>query len=180
MQFCHKGHTVFAFSDTCGHHRNLKVPENADVVICAGNVVEDELKGGEYDDFIEWFAGLPAKWKLFIPGTCEMSFSMGQCDEIVRKMSAKGITCLQDAVEDCDGIIIGAISGNLRIADEDIPTDLDMLVTHCPPYGILDHGLGSPFDVDRRSMQMQVAFSERPFPVCRAQPENSCPASADG
>ena len=95
-------------------------------------------------------------------------------------MSANGITCLQDAVEDCDGIIIGAISGNLRIADEDIPTDLDMLVTHCPPYGILDDGLGSPCDVDRRSMQMQVAFSERPFPVCRAQPENSCPASADG
>lgn len=144
MQFCHKGYTVFAFSDTCGHHRNLKVPENADVVICAGNAVEDELKGREYDDFIEWFAGLPAKWKLFIPGTCEMSFSMGQCDEIVRAMSAKGITCLQDAVEDCDGIIIGAISGNLKIADEDIPTDLDMLVTHCPPYGILDDGLGSP------------------------------------
>lgn len=69
MQFCHKGHTVFAFSDTCGHHRNLNVPENADVVICAGNAVEDKLKGGEYDDFIEWFAGLPAKWKLFIPGT---------------------------------------------------------------------------------------------------------------
>lgn len=52
MQFCHKGYTVFAFSDTCGHHLNLNVPENADVVICAGNAVEDELKGGEYDDFI--------------------------------------------------------------------------------------------------------------------------------
>ena len=121
-------HNIFSFSDTHGHHRDLKVPEGADIIICAGDAVEDDLKGGEYDDFIEWFSSFSAKWKLFIPGNHELS-----C----------GITVLQDAIEDCDGIIIGSVSGNSIIADEDIPTDLDILVTHYPPYGVLDKDMGS-------------------------------------
>ena len=52
---------ILAFADTHGNHRKLQVPEDADVVICAGDAVEDDLKGGEYDDFTEWFAGLDAK-----------------------------------------------------------------------------------------------------------------------
>ena len=62
---------VYAFDDTHGRHRKLKVPENVDIVICAGDVVEDILAGNEYDDFIEWFASLPCKWKIFVPGNHE-------------------------------------------------------------------------------------------------------------
>lgn len=43
---------VYAFADTHGSHRELQVPENVDIVICAGDAVEDDLLGGEYDDFI--------------------------------------------------------------------------------------------------------------------------------
>lgn len=53
---------IIAFSDTHGNHRRLQVPEDADIVICAG---------------------------------------------------------------------------------EDLPDDIDILVTHWPPYGILDNDLGS-------------------------------------
>ncbi len=55
------GHTIFTFSDTHGHHRDLRVPEGVDIIICAGDAVEDALKGGEYDDFIGWFSSQPAK-----------------------------------------------------------------------------------------------------------------------
>ena len=137
-------HIIFAFSDTHGRHRCLQVPEDADIIICAGDAVEDDLKGVEYDDFIAWFASLPAKWKLFVPGNHELAFDLDQADGITRKFKDAGITVLQDAVEDCDGVIIGSISGNARIADEDIPNDLDIFVTHYPPYGILDENLGSP------------------------------------
>ena len=61
-----------------------------------------------------------------------------------KAMTDKGILVMQNAVMDCDGVVIGSISGNAMIADEDIPTDIDVLVTHCPPYGVLDEGLGSP------------------------------------
>lgn len=135
--------SIFAFSDTHGNHRRLKVPEDADITICAGDAVEDDLKGSEYDDFISWFGSLPAKWKLFVPGNHELSFRLGRYQTIVEQFDAAGIIVLQDTVEDCNGVAIGSISRNARIADEDIPDDIDILVTHWPPYGILDNDLGS-------------------------------------
>lgn len=138
-----KGRHIFAFSDTHGNHRHLRVPEDADIIICAGDAVEDDLKGGEYDDFIAWFSSLPAKWKIFVPGNHELSFDLNQADDIVKQFEEAGIIVLQDAVEDCGGVVIGSISKDSRIADEDIPNDIDILVTHWPPYGILDNDLGS-------------------------------------
>jgi len=135
--------SIFAFSDTHGNHRRLQVPEDADIIICAGDAVEDNLKGYEYEDFISWFGALPPKWKLFVPGNHELSFSRSRYQTIVQKFEAAGIIVLQDAVEDRDGVVIGAISRDARIADEDIPDDIDILVTHWPPYGILDNDLGS-------------------------------------
>ena len=134
---------VYAFSDTHGSHRRLQVPEDADIIICAGDAVEDDLRGGEYDDFISWFGAFPAKWKLFVPGNHELSFSRSRYKSIVQQFEASGIIVLQDAVEECDGVVIGSISRDARIADEDIPDDIDILVTHWPPYGILDNDLGS-------------------------------------
>ena len=134
---------IYSFSDTHGRHRELKVPEKVDIVICAGDAVEDNLAGDEYEDFIEWFASLPCKWKIFVPGNHELSFELGQADGIVQRMTDKGITVLEDAIEDCDGVIIGSIGHNVMIAQEDIPTNIDILVTHYPPYGILDEGMGS-------------------------------------
>ena len=134
---------IFAFSDTHGNHRELQVPENVDIVICAGDAVEDNLVGDEYDDFIEWYASLPCKWRIFVPGNHELSFELGQAGGIIQRMTKKGITVLEDAIEDCDGVVIGSIGHNVMIAQEDIPTDIDILVTHYPPYGILDEGMGS-------------------------------------
>ena len=135
--------SLFAFSDTHGNHRELQVPEDADIIIFAGDAVEDNLVGDEYDDFIEWFSALPCKWKIFVPGNHELSFELGQADGIIQRMKDKGITVLEDAIEDCDGVLIGSIGHNVMIAQEDIPTDIDILVTHYPPYGILDEGMGS-------------------------------------
>ena len=134
---------IVAFSDTHGSHRLLQVPENVDIIICAGDAVEDDLKGGEYEDFIEWFSSLSAKWKIFVPGNHELSFGVGQAEEITRQMNEKGIIVLENAVEECDGVVIASISGNATIVDEDIPEDIDILVTHDPPYGILDEDMGS-------------------------------------
>lgn len=134
---------IFAFSDTHGNHRALQVPENVDIVICAGDAVEDNLVGDEYDDFIEWFSSIPCKWKIFVSGNHELSFELGQAERIIQKMTDKGITVLEDAIEDCAGVIIASISGNSCISDEDMPKDIDIVVTHYPPFGILDENMGS-------------------------------------
>ena len=134
---------IFAFSDTHGSHRELLIPEDVDIMICGGDAVEDNLVGDEYDDFIEWYASLPGKWKIFVPGNHELSFELGQADGIIQRMIKKGITVLEDAIEDCDGVIIASISGNASISIEDIPDDIDIVVTHNPPFGILDENIGS-------------------------------------
>ena len=84
--------SIFAFSDTHGRHRDLQVPENVDIVICAGDVVEDDMIGGEYDDFIEWFSSLPVRWKILVPGNHELSFELDKAKEITDIMTSKGIT----------------------------------------------------------------------------------------
>ena len=144
MTIKHNNKNIFVFSDTHGQHRDVIVPEEIDIVICAGDAVEDDLKGDEYDDFIDWFSGLSAKWKIFIPGNHELSFEIDKSEEIEKAMDDKGILVMQNSIRDCDGVTICSIDGNISIADEDIPTDIDILVTHYPPYCILDEGLGSP------------------------------------
>ena len=140
----HNNKNIFVFSDTHGKHRDVTVPEEADIVICAGDAVEDDLKGDEYDDFIDWFSDLSAKWKIFIPGNHELSFELDKSNDIEKAMDDKGISVLQNSIDDCDGVTICSIGGNVSIVDANIPTDIDILVTHYPPYGILDEGLGSP------------------------------------
>ncbi len=137
------GKNIFAFSDTHGRHRDLQVPEGADIIICAGDAVEDDLKGGEYDDFLEWFGAIPVKCKFFTPGNHELSFERGRTEPLLPAFGEKGILVVQDAIVDCAGISICFLSGNSVVADQDIPKDIDILVTHYPPYGILDEGLGS-------------------------------------
>ena len=140
----HNNKNIFVFSDTHGKHRDVIVPEEVDIVICAGDAVEDDLNGEEYADFIDWVSGLSAKWKIFIPGNHELSFEIDKSEEIEKAMEDKGISVMQNSIIDCDGVTICSIGGDVSIADADIPTGIDILVTHYPPYGILDEGLGSP------------------------------------
>lgn len=41
MRLDYKGKHLFAFSDTHDMHRDLSIPENTDILICAGDVVSD-------------------------------------------------------------------------------------------------------------------------------------------
>lgn len=144
MELSFKGKKIFAFADTHGWHRMIRVSDDTDILICAGDAVEDNLQGNEYDDFLDWFSIQPGKHKIFVPGNHELSFDIGVAENVRPLFERRGIILMEDAVDDFDGIATGAISGNGRIADEDIPEDLDILVTHYPPFGILDDGFGSP------------------------------------
>ena len=122
QQMLIKNRNILAFSDTHGNHRELQVPENVDIVICAGDAVEDNLVGDEYDDFIEWFASLRCKWKIFVPGNHELSFESVQADRIIQRMTCQGITVLEDAVED---------KGSVNI--------LDFILKAQPKYHLFGH-----------------------------------------
>ena len=82
MNLSYKGKKIFAFADTHGAHQQIIIPDDTDIVICAGDAVEDNLHGHEYDDFIKWYAAQPGKIKIFVPGNHELSFEIGQADNI--------------------------------------------------------------------------------------------------
>ena len=116
MELLFKGKKIFAFADTHGGHRMIRVPYDTDILICAGDAVEDNLQGNEYDDFLDWFSIQPGKHKIFVPGNHELSFDIGMAENVRPLFEKRGIILMEDAVDDFDGIVTGAISGNGRTA----------------------------------------------------------------
>lgn len=76
MLIKYKNTNIFAFSDTHTMHWDLFVPDGTDVLICAGDAVEDELDPDNYADFLNWFESLPAAKHIFVPGDSEHIFTL--------------------------------------------------------------------------------------------------------
>lgn len=60
MLFNYKEHRIFAFSDSHGMHKWLHILEEADILLCAGDVVSGFGKDG-MEDFFSWLLSHPAK-----------------------------------------------------------------------------------------------------------------------
>ena len=71
MLFNYKEHRIFAFSDTHGMHKWLHIPEKADILLCAGDVVSGFGKDGMADFFV-WLLSHPAKLYIFVAGNHEL------------------------------------------------------------------------------------------------------------
>jgi len=138
-----------AISDTHGKHRELKLPEG-DTIIHAG----DFCHYGSTDnmhDFLAWYKDLEYETKILIGGNHD--FYADEEHEKFLEILPKEITYLNDSVLDLKGIKIwgspvspdlidwafGKVRGKeMKKHWELIPDDTDILITHTPPYGILD------------------------------------------
>jgi Icc-related predicted phosphoesterase len=140
-----------ALSDTHGKHRLLKNLPPADVIIHAGDV---SMNGAEHSiqDFLRWFSKLDYAHKIFIAGNHDRFFE----DEpagLIKKMIPENVIYLNDSGICIDGINIWGspitpwfydwafnrergkeINKHWKL----IPENTDILVTHGPPFGILD------------------------------------------
>ena len=65
MLFNYKEHRIFAFSDSHGMHKRLHIPEEADILLCAGDVVSGFGKDG-MENFFSWL--LPGPSPMSITG----------------------------------------------------------------------------------------------------------------
>lgn len=115
------------------------MPE-AEVVVHSG----DFCMGGtekEAIDFLNWFCDLPYRHKIFICGNhddCLFGANIGGLDENVHYLCNSGVTIggikfygVPMFMEDC-------ITKRQIQNYADIPDNTDVLITHCPPYDILD------------------------------------------
>jgi len=137
---------LVAISDTHGLHRAVNVPDG-DVLIHAG----DCLRLGnltEVEDFADWFSLQPHRYKILIAGNHDKVFESQ--NYLVKSIIPDNIYYLQDSsVEICGKLFYGSpwtpIFFNwsfMKVRGESlariwslIPDEVDILITHGPPYG---------------------------------------------
>jgi hypothetical protein len=108
----------------------------------------------QFEDFDDWLGGLPHRWKLVIPRNHEFFL---EADPGRRSMLGNAIVLIDEAVT-IAGLKIygspvnplnGAAFGMSSAADRvrhwaNVPDDTHILITHGPPFGILNLSPGQP------------------------------------
>ncbi len=140
---------IVCISDTHNCHDQINVPDG-DILIHAGDATTvgnvEQIKA-----FNRWFANLPHKHKVFIAGNHDWLFEND--NNFARSLLDKSIVYLQDSFVEIDGLKIYGSPWQPRFYDwafnlnrgaelaekwKLIPHDTDILITHGPPFGILD------------------------------------------
>lgn len=141
---------ITVISDTHGQHRSLKLLKG-DLLIHAGDV----SKRGhpiEIEDFLDWFSKQKFTYKVFIAGNHDFFFEQAH-PRIIEQMIPKGVIYLNDSGCEIDGLKLWGSpitpwfnnwafnrerGAEIKPHWDLIPIDTDILITHGPPFGILD------------------------------------------
>lgn len=137
-------------SDTHSLARDLEVPDG-DVLIHSGDL-SGNGKLSEFLEQVKWLASFPHKHKILVAGNHDVVIE--RWPFVARpELEANGITYLENSEVVIEGIKfygspIQPFFNNwaFNVKEESrralvwaqIPDDTDVLVTHCPPHGILD------------------------------------------
>jgi 3',5'-cyclic AMP phosphodiesterase CpdA len=132
--------TLLHLSDTHGLHRQIENLPLAEVIVHTGDFCE---KGTveEVEDFVEWFASLPHKHKIFVAGNhddCLHGAAIEGLPDGVHYLCHSGIEIDGVRFYGLPMFVADELSGEYEKAISRIPSDTDVLITHQPPYGILD------------------------------------------
>ena len=140
---------IVVMSDTHGYHKDLVVPEG-DILIHAGDVTS-EGSFESFANFLRWLKGQPHKHKCFIGGNhdevLDKHFSL--VDGMIKESGCiylENDSCSVEGLKMWGSPITPRFGHWFFMEDRDkigkywekIPEHLDVLVTHGPPYGILD------------------------------------------
>lgn len=132
--------TILHLSDTHSQHHTLRNLPPADIIIHTGDI---SFAGTENEvmDFIEWFGALPYKYKIFIAGNhddCLFAAVIDGLPENCFYLCNSGITIQSLKFYAVPMFMEDAMSGDYDKNIQKIPSDTGVLITHQPPYGILD------------------------------------------
>lgn len=150
-------------SDTHLKHQQIVLPPG-DVLVHAGDCT---MRGsvGEVQTFLDWFAAQPHPHKVLIAGNHD--FLAEKQPALFQAMLPDNIHYLNDS-----GVVVGDLrfwgspvtpwffdwafnrerGADIRRHWDLIPTDTDVLITHGPPYGILDEVVRNPRPVGCRDL----------------------------
>lgn len=153
---------IVVISDTHSNHESMKELPSGDILIHCG----DFSSYGGYDEtksFLDWFSGQKHEHKIAIPGNHEISLCpLRRSTESIKELISSycNIHFLIDQEIIIDNVkFYGTpwcggeskimkhwgfyIESGKKSVFGKIPSDTDILISHSPPFGILDNGLGS-------------------------------------
>lgn len=141
---------IVCLSDTHNCNGQINVPDG-DILIHSGDAT---IRGTEHEveEFLSWFSSLPHRHKIFVAGNHDWLYEKN--NRFARLLTANfKIKYLQDSSVEIEGLKIYGSPWQPRFFDwafnlnrgaelaekwKLIPEDVDILITHCPPNGILD------------------------------------------
>ena len=131
---------ILHISDTHGAHRRLDDLPAADVIVHSGDFT---MAGSEAEaiDFLNWFCDLPHLHKIFICGNhdeCLYGANIDGLDDNVHNLCNSGVEIEGVKFYGVPMFMADCISERQNKNYAAVPADTDVLVTHTPPYGILD------------------------------------------
>jgi len=134
-----KDQHILLLSDTHGMHHLVDIPDNIQIVIHAGDV----CNGGDFEqikDFFNWFASLDIRHKIFVHGNHDLPFELEP--ETSKELIPRGVRWLNNTTVHCNGVSIRGINVDFLSDDQLEGTTCDILISHYPPAGIMDGGIG--------------------------------------
>ena len=138
--YLHGQMRILHLSDThCQHYLLQNLPD-ADIIVHSGDI---SLAGSEEEiiAFIEWFVSLPYKYKIFIAGNhddCLYGANLEGLPDNCFYLCNSGITIEGVNFYGMPLFMGDVLSGEYDKNIQKIPNDIDVLISHQPPHGILD------------------------------------------
>lgn len=151
---------IACISDSHGKHDQIKHLPKADVIVHTGDL-SGHGKQWEIQLFMDWFSSLDYKYKIFIAGNHDWFC----CDyaKTFKNLVPDNVIYLDNTSYSIEGYMFYGTpwqpvffnwAFNLEEPElqkewDKIPLNTDVLLTHCPPHGVLDLALdgrncGSP------------------------------------
>lgn len=138
---------IVVMSDTHGFHKALSPPKGDFFIHCGDHSVYEGTEK-ETRAFLRWVSRLPHQHKVIIPGNHDL-----WCETVnMREVAADyGVVCLVNELIEIAGLRIYGVPNVPKYHEwaymyprdkphyKDLPDNLDILITHGPPYGHGDY-----------------------------------------
>lgn len=140
---------IVCISDTHGMHERVRVPEG-DILIHAGDFMAYGNRTSEIVSFNDWLLRQPHRIKIVVAGNHDLLFESHP--DIAKPLLAAGVYLENSGIE-IEGVRIWGSPVQPRFLNwafnvdrgpairgywDMIPSSTDILITHGPPYGMLD------------------------------------------
>jgi Icc-related predicted phosphoesterase len=175
---------IVFISDTHGKHEILttraydNILGEGDILVHGGDCTN---VGRDYEikSFLDWFSNTPFKHKVFIAGNHDFGFEKNH--DIPQEYKDRGVHYLFDSMVELDGVKIYGSPWQPEFYDwafnlprngweiqqkwNDIPEGLDILVTHGPAKGMVDHTI-SGMNVGCEDLLLRIMQVKPKIHIC--------------